>query len=604
MRLRLLCLLLFAGLLAAVPLPGEPSGQAPARAAAQEDEPPVRPANLILVNARVWTLDPDQPEAQAVAIRGQRIIKVGSNEEVRRLARSDYTRVIDLRGRLVLPGFIDNHTHFASAGRLLLGLNLLDVNGPDTFRARVKEAAARLPAGAWLVGGDWGAYAQWGMSSTGQSGPPEKKAEEFLPTKALIDAVTGDHPAFISRFDRKLYLANSLALQAAGITRETPDPEGGEILRDAEGNPTGLLRGAAADLVEEVIPPPSHEQRKAEALRALEEARRWGVTSLHDNVADFETLELFKELQKEELLTARVWARMWLSEWEKVRDYIRSYRVPAATGGWGDQYIRLGGLKAWVDGIMGNSTALFFEPYANQPDNRGRLRDVMFPEGNLYRLLHDADLAGFTISVHAIGDHANRLLLDTYEKVFAENPPRDRRFRVVHAQVVHPDDFARFGKLGLIAEVQPYHCIDDMRWMEERIGPERARGAYAFRSLIEGGAAMSFGSDWPGTNASYYPINPLLGIYAAVARQTLTGQPPEGWFPAQRVTMEEAIRFFTVANAYATFEENIKGSLKEGKLADVVVLDRDILSRPPKELLETQVLYTIFDGRIVYEKGK
>lgn len=595
MHLRLLCLLLLAGLLAAV---------SAATVEGQEEEPPVRPANLILVNARVWTLDPDQPEAQAVAIRGQRIIKVGTNEEVRRLARSDYTRVIDLRGRLVLPGFIDNHTHFAAAGRLLLGLNLLDVNDPDAFRGRVQAAAARLPAGAWLTGGDWGAYAQWGQASTGQTPAAEKKEPEFLPTKTLIDSVTGDHPALISRFDRQVYLANSLALLAAGITRETPDPEGGEILRDADGNPTGLLRGAAADLVEEVIPPPSHEQRKAEALRALDEAHRWGVTSLHDNVADFETLELFKELQREERLTARVWARMWLSEWEKVRDYIRSYRVPAATGGWGDQYIRLGGLKAWVDGIMGNSTALFFEPYANQPDNRGNLRDVMFPEGNLYRLLHDADLAGFTITVHAIGDHANRILLDTYEKVFAENPPRDRRFRVVHAQVVHPDDFARFGKLGLIAEVQPYHCIDDMRWMEERIGRERARGAYAFRSLIEGGATMSFGSDWPGTNASYYPINPLLGIYAAVTRQTLSGQPPAGWFPEQRVTMEEAIRFFTLANAYATFEENIKGSLKEGKLADVVVLDRDILSRPPKELLETQVLYTIFDGRIVYEKGK
>ena len=588
MHLRFLCLLLLAGL----------------PVAAQESEPPLRPANLILVNARVWTLDPDQPEAQAVAIRGQRIIKVGTNEEVRRLARSDYTRVIDLRGRLVLPGFIDNHTHFAAAGRLLLGLNLLDVNDPDAFRTRVQEAAARLPAGAWLTGGDWGAYAQWKQGSTGASGAVSAKAGEFLPTKELIDPVTGDHPALISRFDRQVYLANSLALLAAGITRETPDPQGGEILRDADGNPTGLLRGAAADLVEEVIPPPSHEQRKAEALRALEEARRWGVTSLHDNIADFETLELFKELQKEELLTARVWARMWLSEWEKVRDYIRSYRVPAATGGWGDQYIRLGGLKAWVDGIMGNSTALFFEPYANQPERRGQLRDVMFPEGNLYQLIKDADLAGFTITVHAIGDHANRILLDTYEKVFAENPLRDRRFRVVHAQVVHPDDFARFGKLGLIAEVQPYHCIDDMRWMEERIGRERARGAYAFRSLLEGGATMSFGSDWPGTNASYYPINPLLGIYAAVTRQTLSGQPPAGWFPEQRVTLEEAIRFFTLANAYATFEENIKGSLKEGKLADVVVLDRDILSRPPKELLETQVLYTIFDGRIVYEKGK
>ena len=299
----------------------------------------------------------------------------------------------------------------------------------------------------------------------------------------------------------------------------------------------------------------------------------------------------------------RVWARMWLSEWENVQEYIRVYRLPLASGGWGDQYIRLGGLKAWVDGIMGNSTALFFEPYLHQPDNTGRPRDVMFPEGNLERLIKGADLAGFTVTVHAIGDKANRILLDTYERVFAENPARDRRFRVVHAQVVHPADFPRFGALGLIAEVQPYHCIDDMRWMEERIGHERARGAYAFRSLLEAGATLSFGSDWPGTNASYYPINPLLGIYAAVTRQTLKGEPPGGWFPDQRLSVEEAVRFFTLNNAHAAFEENIKGSIKEGKLADLVVLDRDIFTQPPQELLDTQVLFTIFDGRIIYEKG-
>ncbi|MBI4466723.1 MAG: amidohydrolase [Acidobacteria bacterium] len=587
MPLRALCLLFILAGLPALLLP---------------QEPPARPANLALFNTRVWTGQADQPLAEAVAIRGNRIIRVGSNQEVNKLVAEGYTRILDLRGRLVLPGFIDNHTHFASAGRLLLGLNLLDVNDPETFRGRVREAAGRLPAGSWLVGGDWGAYAQWAKDSTGQ--PAAAEAKEFLPTKELIDPVTGDHPALISRFDGGVYLANSLALQAAGITRETPNPEGGEIGRDTAGEPTGLLRGAAAKLVQDISPAPSHEQRKAEALRALEEARRSGVTSIHDNVADFDQLEMFRELQKENLLTVRVWARMWLSEWERVRDYIRLYRIPAATGGWGDQYIRLGGLKAWVDGIMGNSTALFSEPYSNQPDNRGRLRDVMFPEGNLHHLIKEADLAGFTITVHAIGDAANRILLDTYAQVFSENPGRDRRFRVVHAQVVQPDDFSRFGKLGLIAEVQPYHCIDDMRWMEERIGRERARGAYAFRSLIEGGAKLSFGSDWPGTNASYYPINPLLGIYAAVTRQTLTSQPPGGWFPAQRVTMEEALRLFTLANAYATFEENIKGSIKEGKLADLVVLDRDILARPPAELLETQVLYTIFDGRIVYEKGK
>ncbi len=568
---------------------------------AQERGGPARPAELVLVNAKVWTVEADQPTAQAVAIRGQRIIKVGSYADMRPVIRDDYTRILDLRGRLVLPGFIDNHVHFASAGRLLLGLNLLDVNDAEVFRSRVAEAAQRLPAGAWLTGGDWGAYAQWAQGSAGATSSAE--AKEFLPDRKLIDGVTGDHPVLISRFDQKLFLANTLALKAADITHQTADPEGGEIVHDASGEPTGLLRGEAAKLVQHVIPPPSKEQRLAEAHRALAEARRWGVTTIHDNVADFDQMDLWRELEKNKELTVRVWARMWLSEWERVRDYIRTYRLPQAKGGWGDQYIRLGGLKAWVDGIMGNSTALFFEPYANAPENSGKLRDVMFPEGNLYRLIKDADEAGFTVTVHAIGDKANRILLDTYEQVFKENPARDRRFRVVHAQVVHPDDFARFGKLGLIAEVQPYHCIDDMRWMEERISA-RARNAYAFRRLRDSGAILSFGTDWPGTQASYYPINLLLGIYAAVTRQTLTGQPEGGWFPEERITIEEAIRYYTLNNAYATFEENIKGSIKEGKLADLVVLDRDILSVPPRELLETQVVYTIFDGKIVYEKGK
>src|SRR5262249_46803576 len=263
-----------------------------------------------------------------------------------------------------------------------------------------------------------------------------------------------------------------------------------------DGAPNGLLRGTAAQLVRKAIPPPAYAQRRAEALRALAEARKFGVTTIHDNVPDFDGLQLFRDLKKSGELTSRVWARMWLSEWEKERDHIREKGLAAVPGGWGDDMIRLGGLKAWVDGIMGNSSALFFEPYSNAPGSYGWLRPVMFPEGNLYRLapcrhpegnlyrlVRDADRAGFTVTVHAIGDRANRILLDTYERVFAENPPRDRRFRVVHAQVVEPDDQRRFGRLGLVAEVQPYHAIDDMRWMEERIG-ERAKNAYALRGLM------------------------------------------------------------------------------------------------------------------------
>ena len=623
----------------------------------KQREPPTHPAHIVLMNGRIWTMEKRYPEVSAVAIRGSRIIGVGSWGKIRRLMIPGYTRVINLKGRIALPGFIDNHTHFAQAGRLLLGLNLLDVDGPEEFSKRVREAAGRLPEGAWLVGGDWGAYAQWAMGSTGslpeksespppvlepdleEEGPdapkpvPEKEGEVkeeerntideagtlpiektpkedpwpplegFLPTKELIDPVTGERPALISRFDRKVYLANSAALKAAGITAATLDPKGGLILRDAGGRPTGLLRGTAAEMVQQAIPPPPFEQRKAEALRALDEARRYGVTSIHDNISDMETLDLFQSLRQSGELTLRVWARVRLTAWEQfLKDYIRLFRVPQVNdNAWGDQFIRFGGLKGWVDGIMGNSSALFFDPYNHQPENRGKLRDIMYPEGNLYELIKGADQEGFTVTVHAIGDRANRILLDTYEKVFQENPERDRRFRVVHAQVLHPDDFKRFGELKLIAEVQPYHAIDDMRWMEERIG-ERARHAYAFKSLQDAGALLTFGTDWPGTNAAYYPINPLLSIYAAVTRKTLKGEPEGGWFPEERITIEDALRFYTINNAYAAFEESQKGSIKKGKIADLVVLDRDILNLPPEELLKTKVDYTIFGGKVLYDR--
>jgi predicted amidohydrolase YtcJ len=418
-------------------------------------------------------VDPARPEAEAVALRGERILAVGTAAEIRAIADPDRTRIVERPGGLVLPGFIDNHVHFARAGRLLLGANLLDVNAPEAFRDRVADAATRLPEGAWLVGGDWGAYARWERSSTGAEGGGAAPVE---PDRQLIDGVTGSHPALISRFDGDAHLANGLALRAAGIDRDTKDPERGEIVRAPGGEPTGLLRGSAAELVRRVIPEPSLEQRRSEALAALERARSRGVTGFHDNVASFDELELLRELRRRGELTARVWARMRLSEWERVAGYAESEELPRVPGGWGDDWIRLGGLKAWVDGIMGNSSALFFEPYAHRPDESGSLRDVMFPEGNLERLIAGADAAGFTVTVHAIGDQANRILLDTYARVFARNPPRERRHRVVHAQVLHPDDLPRFSELGLVAEVQPYHCIDDMRWMEERIG-ERAAGA-------------------------------------------------------------------------------------------------------------------------------
>ena len=377
----LLGLLLLVAPLRAQP-PSTPPKAGPSTAAKTKTPPEI--AHLVLLNARVWTVDEKRPEAEAVAIRGNRIVKVGTTEEIQALVSEGITRVLNLKDRLVLPGFIDNHTHFESAGRLLLGLNLLDVNDRETFVARVREVGERLPKESWITGGDWGAYAQWQQGSAEAS---TLRVALLEPHRSWIDPVTPDHPALIRRFDEQVWLANSRALTAAGITRATRDPPGGKIVREANGEPTGLLRGEAWKLVQQVIPPPSREQRLAEGRRALEEARRWGITSIHDNTS-FEQLDLFKQFLKNDELTARVWARTPLAEWEQLKEYIRLYRVPATKGGpagkngagWGDQYIRLGGLKGWVDGIMGNSTALFFEPYNHQPNNSGRLRDIMFYE--------------------------------------------------------------------------------------------------------------------------------------------------------------------------------------------------------------------------------
>lgn len=554
--------------------------------------PAPRTADLALINGTLWTVDEKLPRAEALAAKGDFIIAVGKNSEIKKYIGPE-TQVIDLKGNFALPGFNDTHVHFQSAGALLLGVNLLDVSDAESFATRIRQATERLPAGSWITGGEWGAYEQWALGSAGAE--RSKAKEPFKPSKHLIDSFTGNHPVLVNRFDRKVYLANSLALKLAGIDGKTPDPPGGAIERDENGEPTGILTGSAAELVRKVIPPPSRALLLAQAHRALEELRRHGVTSVHD-MSPPNQLDIYQELIERGQLTVRINYRPTLDKWQSLADI-------GIKAGFGSHMMRLGALKGFVDGIMGNSTALFFEPYEHDPGNSGRLREMMLPEGNMERLVLAADRAGLQVTVHAIGDKANRIILDIFEKAIRENGPRDRRFRVVHAQVVHPDDLPRFGKLGLIAEVQPYHAIDDMRWMEERIG-RRARYAYAFRSLTEAGAVLAFGSDWPGTNASYYPVNPLLGIYAAVTRQTIKGEPAGGWFPEERLSIEEAIKCYTLNPAYAGFEEKTKGSLTAGKLADLVVLSKNILNIPPRQLLETEVLYTILGGKIVYQKGR
>jgi predicted amidohydrolase YtcJ len=543
-------------------------------------------ADLILTGGVIWTGDEARPEAEAIAVRGNRIVAIGSAREIGAHEGAG-TRVVDLGGRFVAPGFIDNHTHFNSAGALLLGANLLDVASEETLRERVRDATDRMPDGAWMTGGDWGAYEEWEMGSAGAPGGAGQ--EFFSPDRSMVDDLTPSHPVLLNRWDRSAFLANEVAMEAAGVSCSWTGVE------CEDGVPTGRLTPAAAARVRSVLPPKEFDLQLAEARAALQDLRQFGVTTIHDNTPPG-MFAVYHRLLEDEELTTRIYARPTLDRHE----FQASLGLPR---NFGSEFIRLGGFKGFVDGIMGNSTAMFYEPF-DHTGGFGQWRDMMRPEGNMERLLLSADRAGYWPQVHAIGDHAIDSLLSLYERVKEVNGERDdRRFRVIHAQHLRgPETARRMADLGVIAEVQPFHAIDDMRWMEERIGAERIRWTYAFRTLDEAGVILSFGSDWPGTNASWYTANPLMGMYAAVTRQTPEGEPEGGWVPEERIDVETALRAYTVNNAWAEGTEDRKGMLRAGYLADIVVLDRSPFEVAPEELQHVRVDMTILDGRVVYER--
>ena len=538
-----------------------------------DDSPPTHPtADLAIVNGRIWTGSKSQPVAEALASRGERIVAVGSNNDVTSLIDSN-TRVIDLQGKLALPGFIDSHTHFIEAGFHQLSVDLRDAPTPEEFARRIGNHAAKLPAGRWITGGDWD-HERWPGAA--------------LPTKELIDQLTPDHPVFVSRLDGHMGLANSAALRLAGVSKETGDPPGGTIVRDpTSGEPTGILKDDAQSLVHRVIAEPSDAERD-EALKAsLAEAARFGVTSIQD-ITPWKDYDTYRRFQEARRLTVRVYARTPMRQWERQADTV-------VREGPGDDWLRLGGLKAFMDGSLGSTTALFFEPFEDAPHTSGLMTGDNIPEGKLKQNITDADKAALQCSVHAIGDRANNLALDYLEEVAKENGPRDRRFRIEHAQHLIPADVSRFGKLGVIASMQPYHAIDDGRWAERRLGQVRIKSSYVFRSLLDSGATLAFGSDW-----YVAPLSPILGIHAAVTRQTTDRQNPQVWIPEQRITVEEAVRAYTESAAYAEFGEKTKGSLEVGKVADVVALSQDIFQINPAEIEQTKVICTIVGGKVVY----
>jgi predicted amidohydrolase YtcJ len=530
-------------------------------------------ADLVINNAKIWTVDTSQPLAQAVAILQDRIVAVGSNAAVDAW-RGPNTKVIDAAGKLVLPGFNDAHVHFVSGGEQLDNVQLKDVTNPQEFARRIAERAKITPKGEWVQGGNWD-ETKWD--------PPN------MPTKEMIDALTPDTPIFVSRYDGHMGLANSLALRLAGITAQTPDPPGGTIVHDAQGNPTGALKDAAMDPIYKVIPPLSHDRRVKVVKRALAYAASVGVTSVQHMETSYADIAVYSELLRRGELTTRIYVAPLITH---VDDQVK-LGIGHAFGG---PYLRIGALKAYADGSLGSGTAYFYEPFLNQGTNRGLLADGMHPISLMRDRYMKADAAGLQICTHAIGDEGISTILDLYADVIKAHGEADRRLRIEHAQHMAAKDFDRFAQLHVIASVQPYHAIDDGRFAESHIGHDRASRTYAFRTFLDHGVRLAFGTDW-----EVAPLDPVLGLHAAVTRATLDGKNPNGWFPEQKLTVAEAVEAYTMGSAYAEFQEKEKGSITPGKLADMVLLSDDIFTIAPENIRNVKVLKTIVGGKIVWD---
>ena len=530
-------------------------------------------ADLIIQNARVWTVDPSRPEADAVAILGDRIVAVGSSQQVDAW-RGPHTRVVDAGGKRLLPGFNDAHVHFTDGGSQLDRVELNDATSSQEFARRIGERAAKTAKGEWLLGGDWD-ETKWSPAA--------------LPTKKLIDSATPETPVAVNRYDGHMILANSLALKLAEITAQTPDPVGGVIVRDGQGNLTGALKDAAMDLLFKAVPPPTHDQRRHAIERALEHAASLGVTSVQHMNPDSADIAIYSELLDEGKLTTRIYAAPLITQ---VDDQVK-LGIRRAFGG---PYLRIGGVKAYADGSLGSTTAYFFEPFSDQPGNRGLLSDEMQPIALMRDRMMRADAAGLQLCTHAIGDAGISAILDIYDEIEKAHGSRDRRWRIEHAQHMAAKDFARLAQLHVIASVQPYHAIDDGRWAEHRIGHDRASRTYAFRTFLDHGVRLALGTDW-----NVAPLNPMLTLYAATTRATLDGKNPNGWFPEQKLTIKEAIEAYTVGSAYAEFQENEKGSIAAGKLADMVLLSDDVLSIVSVNIRDVKVLKTWVGGKLIYD---
>jgi hypothetical protein len=532
--------------------------------------PEAQVADLVLRGGTIWTGSPERPTAEALAIAGGRVVALGSAAELAPLVGRS-TRLIELEGRTALPGLIDAHTHFVSGGFQLSAVDLRDADTPEELAGRIAAFAATLEPGRWITGGDWD-HERWGGE---------------LPRREWIDSLTPDHPVFVNRLDGHMALANTLALDAAGIIAETQDPAGGAIVRDpSTDEPTGVLKDEAMGLVARVIPPPSAAELDAALAAAARHALSLGVTQVHD-MGTWDHLETYRRALDTERLPLRVYSVVPMATWERMHAFVEEH-------GRGDDRLHWGGLKAFVDGSLGSTTAWFYEPYADDPSTSGLMTT---DTAELRRWIVGADGAGLHVIVHAIGDRANDWLLGVYRDVAEAHGPRDRRFRIEHAQHLTPEAIRRIAEQEVVASMQPYHAADDGRWAERRIGPERIRRTYAFRSLLDAGATLAFGSDW-----TVAPLDPLLGFDAAVTRRTLDGANPEGWVPEERITLEETLRAYTRGGAYAGFMDGRTGVLAPGALADVAVLSGDLFGTPTDGLAGLRVDLTLVEGEVAWER--
>ena len=527
-----------------------------------------KPVAEQVVFGKVWTGNDKQAWAEGFAIVNDSIVAVGTHSEIEDWIGAE-TKVIEASTEnLIVPGFIDCHTHFMEGGFALASVQLRDAKTKEEFINRIKSFALTQPKGAWITSGDWD-HENWGGE---------------LPSRDWIDSVTQNNPVWINRLDGHMNLANSMALKLAGVDDDVKEVAGGNIVRDKQGRVTGVFKDNAKSLIYPVVTEPTDEQKDMALQAAMKYVASFGVTSVH-NMDGYH--DVFERAKKSNALITRIYAGMSLRKWRELNEKVNQQ-------GRGDKWLRIGSLKAFVDGSLGSHTAAFFKPFEDTPKDSGFF---VIPELELYKRIKSADSAGLHIMTHAIGDKAINTLLNVYARVIQENGERDRRFRIEHAQHVLPDDFRRFAELQVIPSMQPYHAIDDGRWADKVIGTERSKTTYAFRSMINAQANLAFGSDW-----FVAPPIPLEGIYAAVTRQTIDGKNPDGWVPDQKISVEEALKSYTVRAAFASFEENIKGSIAIGKLADFVILERDITQVDPVEIREVKVLKTVVGGKTVYER--